>query len=207
MAVLAVVGGLAEAAGWLMVTLRRTSLWVVLTPLLAAMGIAALATGEPQLAGRVSAPIAAAAGLGSAVVLYLATRAFVRVVGGWRAFRAQSADLYRHRGSLSVPQAAVLSAVLAAGEELFWRGLVQPRSSAGLDSRALGAVLAYGAFVLANLPSLNLAVVAGAVVGGAVWTSLAWWSGGVLASAISHVAWTALMVVRPPVPVGSGSAA
>jgi membrane protease YdiL (CAAX protease family) len=201
MAALAILGGLAEAAAWLVVALRRANLWVVMTPLLLAMGIAAVATGEPSVAGRVSAPLAAGAGLAAGVVLYLATRAFVWVVRGWRAFGSDSGELYGRRGSLSLSQAAVLAAVLASGEELFWRGLVQPQTVATVDARALGAVLAYVAFVVANVPSANLAVVASAMVGGAVWTWLAWWSGGVLASALSHVAWTALMVVRPPVPV------
>ena len=206
MGILGVLGGVAEAAAWLIVSVRKLSVWVVMTPVLVALGVAALATGEPRAATRVSSPIAAAAGLAAAVALYLATRAFLWVVRGWRAFRAQSVELYRRRGSLSVREAALLGTVLALGEELFWRGFVQPRTIAAVDARALGTGLAYGAFVVANLPSANLAIVAGAIVGGAVWTSLAWWSGGVLASAISHVVWTALMVIRPAVPLGTGSA-
>jgi membrane protease YdiL (CAAX protease family) len=204
--ILAVVGGVAEAAAWLIVSLRKLSVWVVMTPVLVALGVAALATGEVRAAARVSSTVAGAAGLASGVLLYLATRAFLWVVRGWRAFRAQSVELYRRRGSLSVREAALLATALALGEELFWRGFVQPRTIAAVDARALGTALAYGAFVVANLPSVNLAIVAGAIVGGALWTSLAWWSGGVLASAVSHVAWTALMVIRPPVPSGTGSA-
>ena len=39
---------------------------------------------------------------------------------------------------------------------------------------------------------------AGAVVAGAVWGGLAVWTHGVLASLVSHVVWTALMVAIPP---------
>jgi membrane protease YdiL (CAAX protease family) len=197
---LAVLGGLAEAGAWVVVVVGRRNLWAVLTPALVAMGIAALATGEPSIAPRASAGAAALAGVGAGVALYLATRAFVAVVTGWRAFRAQAARLYLRREPLSLPAVVLLAAVLSSGEELFWRGLVQPRLSAGFDSRTAGAALSYGAFVLANLPSANLAIVAGAVVGGVVWALLGWWTGGVLASLLCHVTWTSLMVALPVVP-------
>jgi hypothetical protein len=40
------------------------------------------------------------------------------------------------------------------------------------------------------------------VVGGVAWAALAAWTGGVLASVASHLAWTALMLVRPPTAAG-----
>ena len=195
-----IVGALAEAAAWIAVVVRKANLWVVMAPVLLAMGIAALATGEPSLAGRTSAGLAAIVGAASGAVLYLATRAFVWVVRGWRAFVAQSARLYLRRGSLSVPVTLVLAGVLAVGEEVFWRGLVAPRLTRAIDDRTLGAAAAYGAFVLANVPSANLAILASALVGGAVWSGLAWWTGGALASALSHVLWTSLMITFPVVP-------
>jgi membrane protease YdiL (CAAX protease family) len=85
------------------------------------------------------------------------------------------------------------------GEELFWRGLFQPELAEALDAPALAALVAWAAYVAANLPSRNLAIVAGAVVGGAVWSGLGWWSGGPLAPLVSHVAWTALMISYPVV--------
>jgi membrane protease YdiL (CAAX protease family) len=92
-----------------------------------------------------------------------------------------------------------------AGEELFWRGLFLgelERSVGGLAA----VVLAWGGFVLANLPSGNLAIVAGAVVGGAVWVALAWWTGGIAASLCCHAAWTALMLALPPAVAEEGAA-
>jgi uncharacterized protein len=204
MGTFAIVGALAEAIAWLFVAVRKANLWAVMTPLLVGMGIVAIATGEPKLTGSVSTPAAAAAGLITGIGLFLATRIFVWFVRWWRTFRAHAAAIYRRGRSLSVPATVALTMLLATGEELFWRGLVQPRVSATLDSRAVGAVVASGAFVVANLPSANLAIVAGALVGGAVWGALAWWTGGVLASTLSHVAWTALMIARPPVISGSG---
>ena len=85
-------------------------------------------------------------------------------------------------GSLGI--ALLLSIALSVpGEELFWRGFFQGQLASSLEGRtALAAVLAWVAFVLANLPSANLAIAAGAVVGGAAWVALTWWTGGVLAS-------------------------
>ncbi len=63
---------------------------------------------------------------------------------------------------------------------------------------AAAAMAAWVGYVVANMPSRSLPIVAGAVVGGALWTGLAWWSGGVLASLASHILWTGLMLACPP---------
>ena len=60
------------------------------------------------------------------------------------------------------------------------------------------AVAAWLGYVVANISSRCLPIVAGAVVGGALWAGLAWWSGGVLASLASHILWTGLMLALPP---------
>ena len=93
--------------------------------------------------------------------------------------------------------ALVAALVVEVGEELFWRGLVQGQIASGSGPVA-GYVLAWLAYVAANLPSRNLAIVAGAVVGGAVWGALALWTGGVLACIVCHAVWTELMIAFPP---------
>jgi len=138
------------------------------------------------------------------VGLYLATRLFVAAVRPWRTFQRHSVQTYARQAGLPLAAAIVLAAaVMAPGEELFWRGLFQAKLSVVLDGRTAGAGVTWLAFAVANLPSRNLAIVAGAVVGGAVWSTLAWWTGGVLASMVCHSVWTALMlgfpVVRAPV--------
>jgi membrane protease YdiL (CAAX protease family) len=107
--------------------------------------------------------------------------------------------MYRKQGGLSLGVALVLSIALSVpGEELFWRGLFQGELASALDGGTLlAAVIAWLAFVLANLPSANLAIAAGAVVGGAVWVALAWWTGGVLASLACHIVWTGMMIAFP----------
>ena len=41
-------------------------------------------------------------------------------------------------------------------------------------------------------------MLAGALVGGALWTGLAAWTGGVAAPIASHLVWTGLMIAWPP---------
>jgi membrane protease YdiL (CAAX protease family) len=135
------------------------------------------------------------------VALYVATRIAITVIGRWPTFRRHSLEMYRKQGGLSLGVALALSIALSVpGEELFWRGLFQGQLVSGLDGRtALAAAIAWVAFVVANLASLNLAIAAGAIVGGAVWVALAWWTGGVLAPLACHIVWTGLMIAFPVV--------
>jgi membrane protease YdiL (CAAX protease family) len=188
-----------EAGAWWVVAFRRASVWVVMTPVLVALGIAAIVVGPPSWSPRVGAGVAVLGGAVAGLALYLATRAFVGFVRGWDAFQQQSAGMYLRQGRVSTAGALALSIVLMVpGEELFWRGLFQPHLASS-GRLAFAALLTWGSFVLANLPSANLAIVAGAVVGGAVWSALGWWCGGALAPLASHAVWTALMLGFPVV--------
>lgn len=198
------VGGLAaEAVAWGVLASARRNVWVVMTPLLVGLGVLAVVVGPPPASPEVSPVVATLVGLLAGVALYLATRAFVVVVRGWQAFQRQSSSMYERQGSLPLAAALLLSAALMVpGEELFWRGLFQPELAEALGGRtALAAAIAWAAFVLANLPSANLAIVAGAAVGGAVWTGLGWWAGGFLSPLASHAVWTVLMLSFPAVRV------
>ena len=199
-AAIIVLGVAAEAGAWAVVARGGRSVWVVMSSTLAAMGVAVMLVRGPSLSPRVAAGGALAAGLGAGAALYLATLAFVSLVSGpWPALRRQSLQTYARRGRLPLAAAVSLAAVVnAGGEELFWRGLVQPQWTHSVGT-ASGAALAWLAFVAVSLPSANLAIVAGAVVGGAVWGALAWWTHGVLASFACHGLWTALMLVFPVV--------
>ncbi|HEY2803995.1 MAG TPA: CPBP family intramembrane glutamic endopeptidase, partial [Actinomycetota bacterium] len=83
-----------------------------------------------------------------------------------------------------------------SGEELFWRGFVQAHL-ADAQGDVAGACWTLAAFIGVNIASGNLAIIAAAVVGGALWTALAFWSGGVLASLLCHGVWTILMTAFP----------
>jgi membrane protease YdiL (CAAX protease family) len=194
-----VLGVIAEATAWWFVAFRRGDVWRVVTPVVVAMGVVAFVVGPPAWSSEVELGVSAAIGAAAGVAFYAATRSFVAVARPWRVFRRQSAQLYLRQGELSLAAALVLSAaVTATAEEVFWRGFAQPELARTFDG-AVAALVVWVAFVAANLPSRNLAVVASAVVGGAVWTVLGWWSGGALAPLACHVVWTALMLSFPVV--------
>lgn len=197
--VLMVAGLVVEGVAWWAIARRGASVWTTMTPVLVALGIVALLTGRPTLADDPG--LAILVGVSAGAALYVATVAFVVVVAPrWSTFGRQSVEIYGRQMPLPLGTALLLSLVLMVpGEELFWRGLFLPELRSVLDDGPAGGVVAWLAFVAANLPSLNLAIVAGAAVGGAVWVLLAIWSGGVLAGLLCHACWTGLMLVLPPV--------
>ena len=184
---------------------RGREVWRTLPPTLAVFGVASLLLGRsldaPTPGGT---DIPGAAGLGvvgllSGALLYLATRAFVAVAVRVPAFGRQTAAAYREAARAEVRRELVLSLLLAVpGEELLWRGLAYRWGADQLSSLAVAAVGVWVAYVVANLPSRSLPIIAGALVGGALWGARAWWSGGVLAPLASHILWTGSMLALPP---------
>jgi membrane protease YdiL (CAAX protease family) len=160
------------------------------------MGAAAVLVRRPVLASEIGSGAAVALGIVAGGLLYAATRAFVAVVSGWRAFQRQTNETYALADDVPTTTAAVLAGVMVVGEELFWRALVQPRLAQAGPGRA--AALTWLVFVLVNSASSRLPIIAAAVVGGAVWAALAWWTGGMLASLLCHLVWTTSMIVLPP---------
>jgi membrane protease YdiL (CAAX protease family) len=204
-AVVMIAGPLVEFAAWWAVSRKGISIWVVMGIALPTMGVAAAAVGEPSISPSVNGRAAAAVGAAAGLVLHLATRVFVGAVRPWRTFQRHSVELYARRAGLPLVAAIVLAeGVMVPGEELFWRGLFKAKLSVVLDGRTAGAAIGWAAFVAVNLPSGNLAIIAGAVVGGAVWSALAWRTGGALASIVCHAIWMALILGFPVVriPVG-----
>jgi uncharacterized protein len=195
---LAVAGFVAEVLAWRLVACGRASLWVLVVPVIAALGVASAIARPPVSSGRASAVAAITAGITAGVALYLGTLVFVALAVRWAPFRDHVVDRYRLAGEIPLWLAVVLSALIAApGEELFWRGLVQPRLQASMPVLT-GPALAWIGYVIANAASGSLPFVAGAAVGGAVWAGLALWTKGVLASILCHTVWTTAMLVRPP---------
>jgi membrane protease YdiL (CAAX protease family) len=197
---IAVAGFALELGGWWLVAWRGHDVWRVMPPVLGTMGVAALVARGPVAAEGVSVVAASCAGLASGLGLYVATRVFVSLAARWESFRSATASIYRDARSVSRSRALVLAlVVMVPGEELFFRGLAQPRLAAvhALGSAAAAAVT-WLAYTAVNLASRSLPIVAGAFVGGALWAALAWWSGGMLASVASHILWTGLMLALPP---------
>jgi membrane protease YdiL (CAAX protease family) len=198
-AVAMVAGLLAEMVAWSLVA-RGRNIWKTMPPVLGAMGVTALLLGPPAWSPDVSPGVSLTLGLAAGLALYVATRESILIIGRWEPFRRNSLEMYRKQGGLSLVAALLLSiAISVPGEELFWRGLFQGELTKALDGSGWAPVLSWLAFVVANLPSANLAIAAGAVVGGAAWVALAWWSGGILAPLACHVLWTGLMIAVPVV--------
>ncbi len=128
----------------------------------------------------------------------MATRAFVWVAAHWGPFRRAVVEKYAEAATVPLATSLALSLlVMVPSEELFWRGLFQGRLGVAMGA-ATAAGLTWIVYVVANGPSRSLPILAGAIVGGALWTGLAWWSGGVLASLGSHILWTGAMLALPP---------
>jgi uncharacterized protein len=196
--VIMVLGALAETVGWRLVAARRARVWRLMPAILLAMGVAAVVARRPAAATRVGDGVALVIGTASGLALYIATRLFVAVAGRWEPFRRDVVERYRDAAEVPLRESLALSLlIMVPAEELFWRGLVQARLDQSLVAVAAGA-WTWLAYVGANAASGSLPIVAGAVVGGALWTGLAVWSGGVLASLLSHMLWTGLMLALPP---------
>jgi membrane protease YdiL (CAAX protease family) len=195
----AVAGPVAHAASWALVRWRRTSILGASGITMAGLGMVAAVIGPVSLARRFDVPAAVGIGLAAGVLLYVATVAFMAQARRVPVVARHTASLYREGSGR--PGAAVLAVsvlVSAPGEELLWRGVVLGVLAGALGSAGIAAVACWAAFVAVNVVSGRIPIILGAVVGGAVWTALAWWTGGVAASIACHAAWTGLMIVRPP---------
>jgi hypothetical protein len=192
------VGAAGVVVVWRLVAAERVSVWAGQGVLFGGAGLAALATGRVNLSPRFGWIWALLTGLGSGVALYLATAEFVRVVRRWPPFERHVAEIYGQRKGRSLPAALLLAAaIVAPGEELFWRGLFQGRL-AGASGWVGAAALTWAVYVAVNATSGSLPILAAAVVSGAAWGALALWTHGALASLMSHAVWTALMIAAPP---------
>ena len=190
-------GFVLEVVAWRAVAAGRASLWRLMVGVFAIHGVVAAVVLPPIASGSETLAVALAAGVGSGLALWAGTLAFVAVAVRWQPFRTDVAERYSRAAEVSLPVAVALSILVAVpGEELFWRNLVQRRF--GVSSEMVGAVVAWLGYVAMNTASGSLPFIAGAVVGGAVWGGLAWWTGGIAAGLASHGVWTALMLARPP---------
>jgi uncharacterized protein len=195
---LVVLGVAIQAIAWRLVALGRAPFWPTVTGAWAMLGIGALAFAEPRCCADRGILEALAVGVASGLVLYAATRVVVTFASRWPVVASAVEDTYGRYAEISpaVVWAATL-VVVVPGEELFWRGVAVPWF---VDATATvpGAILGWLVSVAVVVAWANLPFLAAAVIGGAVWTVLAIWSGGVAAPIASHVVWTACMIAWPP---------
>jgi membrane protease YdiL (CAAX protease family) len=193
-----VVGVVAQVIVWRLVGRDRLPFWPATAATFAVLGIASLLVGSPSCCRESQVAVAAGVGAASGMVLYLATRVVVDLATQHPSLRGAVADVYRRsRETRFVTALALTLAIAVPGEELFWRGFVLPELSE-VTTPASGALLTWAAAVGVTAAWVSAPLLAGAVVGGALWTALAVWSGGVVAPIASHLVWTALMLVWPP---------
>lgn len=199
-AVLAVAGPVAVAVAWAIVRIRRASIWVVMGVALGVVGIAAAVSGVVRSARGMDPWVAAAWGAGAGVALYAATALFMAIAIRWPPLARHTEGIYDQRRGIPAGAAlAIATLVVAPGEELLWRGVVQTTLTPALGS-AGAAAATWAAYIAANAFGWSIPIVLAATVGGAAWGALALWTGGVAASVACHAVWTGLMIVRPPVP-------
>lgn len=199
-------------AAWLAVTVavvalslalalrERVGVWVA-TGLAAGVGIAAATiAARAELRRRLKASrgwISMAIALGA--VMALATHALhplgVAVVPG---LEEHVASLYRELRDPPGPRAAlpVLAAVVLA-EELVFRGLLVALLERWAMSRAALVVIATAIYVVPQIASGSIVLIALAASCGAVWTWQRVVSGSVLVPLITHALWDVLVFVVP----------
>jgi hypothetical protein len=173
--ILIAAGVVGQVGTWREVRAGRVSIWIGMGVTMGALGLFSLFTGRQHLSPKVSIPTSVVVGLGSGLVLYLATRVFVAIASAWERFRRQTVAIYGNRDQVALPVALGVAVGLSVpGEELFWRGLVGGRFGEAVGSAVLGAAIALAGSVLFV------------------------WTGGVLSPICSHAVFTGLMILAPP---------
>lgn len=173
----------------------RQAHWRTLALTHGALGLAASAVEPSARHRRVERDdVVAAVRTGAGIVT---AGALLQAVAGRVAprFTADSENL-RALAATSDPlrMCGYLLLVIAPGEELFWRGLVQGRLARRLGAReaAIATVLLYG---LAHLPTGNLAVTGAAVGLGGILSLLRAQGAGLERLALIHAAWVVPMLL------------
>jgi membrane protease YdiL (CAAX protease family) len=193
-----VVGVLVQVVVWRLVVRGRLPFWAATATTFAAIGIVAVVAGNPSCCREEEVALASVVGVASGLVLYGATRVVVDLATRHPVLHRAVADLYRRSRETAFVTALAITLVIGVpGEELFWRGFVLPELRDATGSLT-GAILTWAAAVGVSAVWASTPLLAGAVVGGALWTGLAAWSGGVVAPVASHLVWTGLMLVWPP---------
>jgi membrane protease YdiL (CAAX protease family) len=186
-------GVLVQAAMWRLIATRRLPFWPATSVTFAILGIAAVLVRPPGSTDLQSLVV----GAGSGVVLYGATRVVVALLVRIPPFASSATEVYGRSGEIPGVAVWVLTLAIAIpGEELLWRGSVLSELQ-DATSVVVGAGIAWLGYVAVNAVSRNLAILAAAAVGGALWTLL----GSVHdvgAPIASHLAWTSLMLAWPP---------
>jgi membrane protease YdiL (CAAX protease family) len=160
-----VIGVVVQVVVWRLVARGRLPFWPAVTTTFAVLGIGSLLAGDPGCCRETTPAKASAVGVSSGLLLFGATRVVVDLSTRHHVISRSVAAVYRPEEDMGTVALSVLTlAVVVPGEELFWRGVVLPELSAS-TSVALGAVLAWAAWVAVDATWGSIPLLAGAVVG------------------------------------------
>jgi hypothetical protein len=139
-------------------------------------------------------------GVGSAALLYGVFWVGDKVSAAILPFASdQVGGIYDLRDEASLVRIGLLLAlVVAPGEELYWRGLVQSAFVRQWGPLA-GVLAAVAVYAGVHLVAGNLMIVVAAAVGGAAWAALYAWQRRLWPVIISHVLWDLAIFVWFPI--------
>ena len=175
------------------------SFWTLMALATGILGILSLVMRGPFLLREGFRPKDVLIGVGSAMVLY-----GVFWVGNWLAdailpfAESQVLDVYELKTHASLLIIGVLMAlVIAAGEEMYWLGLVQETATRrwGVRGGWIVSVLAYGGV---HIVTGNVMIVVAALVAGVVWSGIYAVERRILPLILSHILWDLMVFVWLP---------
>jgi hypothetical protein len=139
-------------------------------------------------------------GIASAAVLYGVFWVGEKISSAILPFASsQVGDIYGLKDQASAVRIGLLLAlVVAPGEELYWRGLLQSSFTKrwGVLAGALAAISAYAAV---HLVAGNLMIIVAAGVAGAVWVAMYAWQQRLWPVIISHILWDLAVFIWFPI--------
>ena len=190
---------------WLVFRRSAAGFWLSMALATGVLGLLALALRTPGAWAWAVRPSGLALGVAGAVVLYAV------FLGGERALRAvapavaaSGSTVYGWTGALPRPVlAGLLLLVIAPGEELYWRGLVQWELQHVL-APWIAVLAATALYTAVHLTTRNPALILAALVCGLFWGAMYAATGSLPAVIVSHCLWDCLALLwlplrRPPV--------
>ncbi|HYG68225.1 MAG TPA: CPBP family intramembrane glutamic endopeptidase [Anaeromyxobacteraceae bacterium] len=193
-----VLASAAGAAGWLaLVAAAPPRFFAVAVPFCLAWAVLS-AAAAPADAPRF-APLDVAIGIGSGVVLFAASRAFLFVAcGPWsRALCGPLGAMYGRFETRDALAALALGFVLAPAEELFWRGVVQARLASRFGA-VRGVAVATLAAAAASLATGEALLALAMLPTYGLWGALFAWRRDLTAPVASHATWSVLVATLFP---------
>jgi len=165
------------------------------TALLGSWGVV---NNRGMLRPRNQLPVFILWGVGAALVLY-GVFYLGKAATDWFSFQdRQLSSIYQTRSQAPIGLISVLLMfVIAPGEEIFWRGLVQARFEFTWGGK-WGYLTAAFLYTMVHLPSLNLMLIGAAAVCGLFWGALYRITGSIWPGIISHSLWDAAVFVWIP---------